>query len=423
MPWRIQARGGEYCILKEIDNSTVACHATKEKAVAQLRALYAAEPNLAACDWPEQRIIASAALRGRELLARGGNELAVAAALRLIDPSPLGDRELVFLDEVARTTRERSIARDMAGRRWPVYAAPAVTKARARVLSKKMAGIEQRLADQLYAGAVTTMREALRRAGIKARVRAKNRPNAAKAALEDGMTDAVLAAIAVSPDELLDRAFETYGTDVQEWIGKANTARLRAIAESWDVDPEDLIDQGGPSRAKEAAVILVALLLGAAKSALSGTKPAEEPVVTIPFGMIRTALRVKDGWSVTPGRAGLQALPPVQDLVKGLIGQAAERAAPLPDLEALARGEDITPDLSGVVPELVRTYEWVHGYFGEPNTPFIPHDLLDGEVYTDETRDDVLSKDPGEWPEGNYVWSVDDHDSCTCYEVITYEPA
>jgi hypothetical protein len=42
-PWKIQKRGNQHCVVKESDGSTVHCHPTHEKAVAQLRALYASE--------------------------------------------------------------------------------------------------------------------------------------------------------------------------------------------------------------------------------------------------------------------------------------------------------------------------------------------------------------------------------------------
>lgn len=41
MPWKIKSKGSQFCVVKESDGSEVACHPTKEKAEAQLRALYA----------------------------------------------------------------------------------------------------------------------------------------------------------------------------------------------------------------------------------------------------------------------------------------------------------------------------------------------------------------------------------------------
>lgn len=42
-PWHVEARGGQYCVIKDEDGSTVACHDTESEANAQLQALYANE--------------------------------------------------------------------------------------------------------------------------------------------------------------------------------------------------------------------------------------------------------------------------------------------------------------------------------------------------------------------------------------------
>lgn len=379
-------------------------------------------PELAQLDWPKQRLLAAGALRAALLLEHPGDT--VSAARRLVDPRPLAGRELAVLDRWTRNERDE-LTRDLAGRSWPILAAAAVVRDRQRDLGKKLAKIDQRLADRLYAAAVTTMREALRRAGVKAKVRARNRSKESQAQLDSvGMTDSVLAAISVTTDELLDRSFEAFSVDALDWIGRANRDRRKAIAKAWDLGEDEVDDPSEDNRAAQATAILVGLLLGRARGALAVTSPAKEPVVQLPFALVRTAMRVRDGATVVPGPKGtLQTLPPKRTPVELMTKQAAERATPLPDLEALARGESVAVDLEGVVPTLVEHFEWVHAYFGEPKTPFEPHLLLDGQTYTEETRGDVLGKDPNEWPEGNYVWSVDDHESCTCYEIVTWEPA
>jgi phage head maturation protease len=43
MPWRIEKRDDEFCVIKEDDGESEGCHPTREKAEAQLRALYASE--------------------------------------------------------------------------------------------------------------------------------------------------------------------------------------------------------------------------------------------------------------------------------------------------------------------------------------------------------------------------------------------
>jgi hypothetical protein len=43
MPYTINKRGDRYCVIKDTDGSTVACHDTRDKAAAQIRVLYASE--------------------------------------------------------------------------------------------------------------------------------------------------------------------------------------------------------------------------------------------------------------------------------------------------------------------------------------------------------------------------------------------
>lgn len=43
MPWTVEKRDNEFCVIKQSDNSVVHCHPTREKAMAQVRALYANE--------------------------------------------------------------------------------------------------------------------------------------------------------------------------------------------------------------------------------------------------------------------------------------------------------------------------------------------------------------------------------------------
>ena len=44
MPWHIEARDGQFCVVKDADDTTEACHDTEEKAKRHMAALYANEP-------------------------------------------------------------------------------------------------------------------------------------------------------------------------------------------------------------------------------------------------------------------------------------------------------------------------------------------------------------------------------------------
>lgn len=43
MPWRIEKRGSQYCVVKKDDGKKAGCHDSREKAKKQLAALYASE--------------------------------------------------------------------------------------------------------------------------------------------------------------------------------------------------------------------------------------------------------------------------------------------------------------------------------------------------------------------------------------------
>jgi hypothetical protein len=54
MPWHIEMKGDEWCVIKDADGSSAGCHATKSRATAQLRALYANESSTASVNGHEE---------------------------------------------------------------------------------------------------------------------------------------------------------------------------------------------------------------------------------------------------------------------------------------------------------------------------------------------------------------------------------
>jgi hypothetical protein len=50
MPWSIQHKGDEWCVIKDSDGSSAGCHATRERALRQQRALYAQESQTASAE-------------------------------------------------------------------------------------------------------------------------------------------------------------------------------------------------------------------------------------------------------------------------------------------------------------------------------------------------------------------------------------
>ena len=52
MPWSLEQREGEWCVIKDSDKSVAGCHETREDALKQQRALYANEPSMSAAVAP-----------------------------------------------------------------------------------------------------------------------------------------------------------------------------------------------------------------------------------------------------------------------------------------------------------------------------------------------------------------------------------
>lgn len=52
MPWHIEQRDNEFCVIKDSDGHNQGCHDSREKAVKQMRALYAQEDNMTAAIAP-----------------------------------------------------------------------------------------------------------------------------------------------------------------------------------------------------------------------------------------------------------------------------------------------------------------------------------------------------------------------------------
>jgi hypothetical protein len=50
VPWSISQRNDEWCVIKDDDGSTAGCHATRERALRQQRALYAQEAQTASVE-------------------------------------------------------------------------------------------------------------------------------------------------------------------------------------------------------------------------------------------------------------------------------------------------------------------------------------------------------------------------------------
>lgn len=91
-----------------------------------------------------------------------------------------------------------------------------------------------------------------------------------------------------------------------------------------------------------------------------------------------------------------------------------QRANLFTQVEKLQTERAAREELAAFQPEHNAKWEWIHGFYGEPKTPFEPHELLDGTVVTGEDADvDERLLNDEAWPEDDFYYPGD-HDSCTC---------
>lgn len=302
----------------------------------------------------------------------------------------------------------------------PPRAHPAV-KRLAR-MSATVNKIDRQTVTKLHAGATLAYAQALRQAGVKLRNRAQRKTGASAAAAKLAAIDAsngayppaLLAAVGITEQELLDHAFDTYADQATETIRVSERKKIRAaaIAAGLDVDQverdwEDRIDQ----RAERAAGFLAAGLGMLARATLSGSAPAPAAVGEyagpVPFGMIRNA------WAI--GATGAAA-PSIDESGPGAHGDIGGLSRKLTGLGASAVAEV----LGDAELATVETSTWSHG---DPDRPLQGHLDLDG----------VSWQAGGEYPPALYVSAEDawldremyepgDHEGCSCLIETTYEP-
>lgn len=126
-------------------------------------------------------------------------------------------------------------------------------------------------------------------------------------------------------------------------------------------------------------------------------------------GHIRTAMAAAGGAAIAPVgslQRGSDGLPVAADGTpwSGSTGMATGSEALAPILE-LVSGESTTYVPGQPAPvEIPVSWEWVHGFYGQPATPFPPHLALDGHRYR--------------WPSDAGPWSPGDHTFCKCSQVL-----
>jgi len=273
----------------------------------------------------------------------------------------------------------------------PGNAPRAKQRATLKRLSKRLAAIDRDTRAKLRAGAEVAMASGLRRAGVKVAERARKRSKAVQASIAAAnghYTPAVLAAVGITEQEALARAFDDYGELATTYLTDAQRRRFVALADELDLDPDELEADYGPraSAGRDAAVgFLLSGLSALALSRLAEPHPlqpnqGEEVQSTIPGSLIFQSMALADD-------------RPTRD--DGQMDQF---------------GQGLTFDIvASDVSDITETITWI---WGGSAHPFEGHLALDG---TSTTAADMEGDwaNPEDWPPFPYYFPAD-HDACSC---------
>jgi hypothetical protein len=281
---------------------------------------------------------------------------------------------------------------------------------------------------QLLAGAEIAFAEALRHAGVRATTKARNRSGSTMARTVATAWEAhqslmpFLAALGMNEADLLKGAFTSYENQARAWLEQRRKAEAEALRARYgeDEDWEDAVP-GGEATVGAAALFLGAALLALARQRiLSGQDPIDlsgpgEVSGTIPATLAAQAMRIADGRAVAPLPESPDIVPTVNS-IPDAVGLEEKIAVRLRDVLSDELHAELAPGERAENADLLATgpleYVWVHGYYGQPKTLFVPHFELDGTPTTDPDGDPAFSN-LDDWPEGHYFYPGD-HIGCSC---------
>lgn len=290
-------------------------------------------------------------------------------------------------------------------------------RARLRRLQVATAQVDRDLARKVQAAAETALREALRKAGVNLRQKARTGAQKDVLVAAGGLaTPTVLAALGLEAHRLVEHSFTAVGDLFAQWAAAAERRKLALAAKilvpdptlgetpSTDHDSSALDARFGAEidrRADLAAGLFVAGLGFLALRRLSTGPEVPSPGEVhgdVPFRIVRGPLElVRTGRAPTGGFDG----PAIREVLSD--------ASSLVD--TIMREREPTAERTGG--------EWVHGYYGEPNVAFEPHFALDGvggegdpDGPLDGPYDERLANTE-DWPDGSY-FAPDDHAGCAC---------
>lgn len=294
-----------------------------------------------------------------------------------------------------------------------VAAAGTPSRRRLDALSRSWAKKDQALRNRLLAQADAAMLRTLDRAGARLRTKAI-KASAAHADLVGHAANrdvaallgpgVVTASLGISTEELLDGSFDDLVARF-----RAQTARVQAtiLADLEDLGLDEeasalLAARQAEDRDRGATALSLAMV-GLATSRLFSPSPNAPPVgehdtnLTVPFGLLRSALSTAGGATGTP-TAGGAFRSPIDDSISGEVAMG-----------------DSTVEALDALGYSIPAWSWETG---APTRPFEPHQALDGTEFSDWDADELIN-DEG-WPDFTHYFPGD-HDGCECYAVALIE--
>lgn len=282
---------------------------------------------------------------------------------------------------------------------------------------RKWATRDAALTTRLLAQADTAMARALDRAGAKLRTKALRASPAHQgvvAAVASNRDVAavlgpgVVATLGLSPDELLDGAFDEVTTRFRAGVGRAQAATLEDLRRAGlSDDAADELHDRQTSARDVATAAFTAALIALAIDRIYNPHPEAPPAgehdteLTVPTSLIRSAM------TSAGGATGRQT--------DG--GTVVTGAAETP-VSGVALGADVTDAVSGMGATIV-TWTWDYGDESTRTRGFDGHLELAGQDFT--SWDDDLLLNPLDWPVATHYFPGD-HDGCQCQAIPDIVP-
>lgn len=290
-------------------------------------------------------------------------------------------------------------------------------KAERNELGRKLMEIDRDLRIRLLTAADAALNRAIERAGNRIISKARRDKSEAVASVVASTSPkliactlgpSLVAATGLTDEDLLANAFDDFHADFDKWVEKAQTQAQNVINREFSLSESQLeeIEITQAENRRIAWEVLHPGLLSIANKKLYD--PDARPLVAG-----TTNLGEDDG-----------LFDIAVSLIRQAIGVAGGDTGAWIDITGAVRSADNSPVGGVAISQAlfstaevgVEAYQWQHG---SPRTPFIPHDNLDGELFT--SFDDAKLAWSGSFPDTSHLFPGD-HAYCTCDAIPVVVP-